>query len=165
MDPASRAAFDPSLYPRTYRRSMGVRLIETAFGVFFLISGLLPAGYIGLLYVSLLPPDPHVRDPAIAALVSVAIALFGALIVVYNLTYRVVLFPDAIEAGSWWMKRLWRDEISGRRVVIFRGRYYSRDSIYLYRRGHRMHKLAVTRRIEADAAYHAWFNGIPDLDA
>src|SRR5712692_7915545 len=128
MDPASRAAFDPSLYPRTYRRSVRVRLINTAFGVFFLISGLLPAGYIGLLYVSLLPPDPHVRDPGIAALFSVAIALFGAFIVVQALTYRVVLFPDAIEAGSWWMKRLRRDEISGRRVVIYRGLYLQKDS-------------------------------------
>ena len=63
------------------------------------------------------------------------------------------------------MKRLRRDEISGRRDVIFRGAYIQRDSLYLYRRGQRMHKLALPRKIEADAAYHAWFNGIPDLDA
>ena len=92
-----------------------------------------------------------------------AFLLLGAYIVASALRTRVVLHADAIELhGAFTMQRMAREDIAGRRLLPMQ---HGPPVIKLFPRFTQVRAQTLTQYLKTDAAFDAWFAGIPDIDA
>ena len=149
---AESSAFQPALYPRAYRLTIGLPRF------------LIPCSALALIAVTVVVMLPGLGALSWAAAISVAAAL--ALILVRAFKYRVVLHPDAIEIASFRTRRLRRDEIVGRQIVdsfqplldvpVRVLRLLQRDGAIL--------DLPPPNQLQTDAAFDAWFADFPVVE-
>ncbi len=93
---------------------------------------------------------------------SLLFALVGIYLIATILRYRVTLRADAIVAESLLGSRtLLRSDIAGQRTL--RTQYVS--TLVLVPRETSQKKLKLAQMFQRDAAFEAWFAGIPDIDA
>jgi hypothetical protein len=155
--PAQAQALDVSLYPRTYQASLVTRVGLGALSTFMVALGALGAFYL----------PRHENFPNASSLTTlVALSTIFALLALYLaaeiFTVRLTLRSDAIELRSLTQNRtLSRGEIAGLRIRPTQ--YFSVYELVPRTRGAK--KLKLTMLFERDAAFHAWFATLLDLDA
>src|SRR5579883_528219 len=150
-------AFESSDYPRTYRVSLGWKLLLLVFGI---VSGL--GGIAGLLLPVLY--FPHDQSGAIWPLsaISAGLAAFGVYVVSSALMYRVVLTPDSVELTEPFRScRLSCTDIRGRRMV--RNQQGPR-TLVLVPKDETAKKLKISLMLKRDGTFDAWIARLPDLD-
>ncbi len=153
---APPATFDPSLYPRAYPASVGKRLLWISLGALLSIGGLCGVWYFGTGHET-----RGIRDALIMISVSLLFVLAGGYLILLMIRSLVILEPDAITVRTIVSTRkLLRDEIEGRRLLPG---YIS--TLELIPRDKGKKKLSIGMLMRTDALFHAWFSGIPDLDA
>jgi hypothetical protein len=149
--------FDPSVYPRTYRTSLGTRISLTFVGLLCIVFGALGAFYF--------PHDPQIHGRTALILLaglSVLFAILGAYLIAEIFSMRLTLRSDAIEMKSLTSQRaLRREEIAGRRFQP--AQYF--NVIALLPRDQSQKKLKLMTLFRSDSAFDLWFASIPDLDA
>jgi hypothetical protein len=149
--------FDPSLYPQTYRTSLGTRISLTFVSLLCIVFGALGAFYF--------PHDPQIHSRAALILLvgfSVLFTLLGAYLIAEIFSMRLTLRSDAIEMKSLTSQRtLRREEIAGWRLQ--RTQYF--NVIVLFPRDQAQKKLKLTMLFRTDSAFDVWFATLPDLDA
>jgi len=148
--------FDPSLYPVSYRMSSGYAVFFCILGGFALGAGGVGAWYFGT--------GHEVKTPGqLWMLLSICLGfmLLGAVLIASTLRSAVTLRADAIVVqGLFSSRTLLRDRIAGRRIVPTQ--YVS--TLELVPRSSREKKLKIAMALRTDAAFEAWFAGLPDLD-
>lgn len=148
-------AFDATRYPRTYSPSLANRALWISFG------GLLGAGGIWGVWYSLVAGDQlGPKGPAVMISLSLMLALLGSYLITSMLLSKVILRPDAVEVRNVLSKQtMLRQDILGRRFV------FSSGTIVLIPRERHRKKLKIAFLTNPDAAFAAWFESIPNLDA
>lgn len=148
-------AFDAAQYPRIYSSSLANRALWISFG------GLLGAGGIWGVWYSLVAGDQlGPKGPAVTISLSLMLALLGSYLIASMLLSKVILRPDAVEVRNILSKQtMLRQDILGRRFVFRTG-----TIVLIPREDHRK-KLKIAFLTNPDAAFAAWFESIPNLDA
>jgi hypothetical protein len=151
-------AFDPTLYPRTYRVSLKWKLLLFAFGLPLAVGGFLAAGWFLL--------DNTLAGWAAVFLAALCAALaglggYGSL---HALQYRVVLTADAIEVIGPLRRRryLRREEIKGRQLI---SSPQGISTLVFVPGSERAKKLGIPLVLKTDEAFHRWYFDMPDVDA
>lgn len=157
MKAAPLTTFDSSLYPATYRTSSCYVLFFSILGGIALAAGGLGTWYFG---------TGHEIKTAgqLWMLVSICLGfmLLGGFLIASMLRSSVTLLGDAIVVqGLFSSRTLRRDEIGGRRVIPTQ--YVS--TLELVPRSSHQKKMKIALMLRRDAAFEAWFAGIPDVDA
>jgi|NGEPerStandDraft_6_1074524.scaffolds.fasta_scaffold84708_1 hypothetical protein len=138
-------------YPRTYRTSLVWRAFHLILGFAFISFG------VSHLRSALAGPQVNV----FWLMWGIFFPVVGILAMLYDLKYRVVLFPDRIEVqGLVFTRVLRRDEILGRRL---RQHAKGPPTILLVPRG-AQRPLGVQLVLKTDSAFWEWMNTVPDLD-
>lgn len=149
--------FDPSLYPRTYKSSLGWRLFLISLGALIAAAALLGLWYFGTGHES------QTRQSAlIMVVVCLAFFLLGAYLVVAMLKSKLILTADVIELHEPFVtKSLLRSQIAGWRVIPTQ---YVSTLEFTPRDPHaKTLKFAFT--IKPDDAFNSWMSALPNLDA
>lgn len=144
-------------FPRTYRVSGGYRLFFLSLGAIAVFAGAMGAWCFG---------TGHEMQSLAGMLLltggSVAFALLGIYMIALALRYSVILSADAIVLNCALRSRSFmRTDIGGRRVLPTQ--YVS--TLVLLSRSGGGEKMKVWMMLKTDPAFHAWLEGIPDLDA
>lgn len=148
---------DHALYPRTYRVSRGYSAFLGILAGLATVAGSLGTWYFGTGHESSGP-----QDAAILASSCFAFVLLGAYLLASLLRFQVTLRPDAIVVqGVFTSRTLLRADIAGRRVLPTQ--YVS--TLVLIPKTTSQKKLEVGLMLRTDAAFTAWLDGIPNLDA
>ena len=151
------SSFDPSLYPATYRASVGYSIFFHLLSGIAIVAGSLAAWYFGTGHEM-----RTAREALIFCLVSVCFVFLGLNLAYSVLRSKVILSADAVTLqGLFTARTLLRGEIGGRRVVGTQ--YFS--ILELIPRSRAQKKLKIPLFLRTDLAFHAWFEGISDLDA
>lgn len=157
VDASPPRTFDPSRYPASYRMSSGYSVLFCVLGGIALGAGGLGAWYFGT--------GHEIKTPGqLWMLVSICLGfmLLGGVLIASTLRSGVTLRADAIVVqGLFSSQTLLRDQIAGRRVVPTQ--YVS--TLEVVPRSSREKKLKIAMALRTDAAFEAWFTGLPDLDA
>jgi hypothetical protein len=149
--------FDPTLYPRTYRMSLGWRLLILTWGVLLTLGGLFGVAYFSL--------DGTLTGWAAVFLITLCavFACLGLYGVLHPLQYRVTLAADAVEAVEpFHRRRLSRSDIKGQRLLR-PGKGFS--VLALVPRDEHVKQLHISLVLKTDGAFALWFSEFPDLDA
>lgn len=155
-DDEDELAFDPTLYPRTYRVASGWKLLLVALGVPLALAGFLGAGY--FLVAGDLAPWATAFVSTVCAAPS-CLAVYGVL---YALQYRVILTADAIEVVEPFRRRqLRREEIRGLQLI------YTQQGISILvfvPINEQTKKLEVPLVLRTDDAFVLWYCEMPNVD-
>ncbi len=149
--------FDPALYPRAFRMSLGWRLVILTCGVLLTLGGLFGVTYFSL--AGALAGWAAVFVITLCA-VFVCLGLYGVL---HPLQYRVTLAADAVEVTEPFRRRhLSRTDIKGRRWLR-PGKGFS--VLALVPGDEYVKQLHVALVFKTDEAFALWVAQLPDLDA
>jgi hypothetical protein len=143
-------------YPRIYRLALWNRALGIALGV--LLAG---PGALGLLWVALqLGSHPVV---AVLEIMACAVLAAGVWMMASALRTRVVLTADAVTVqGAIRTRQMARADIAGRRIVSLQ---YGQKITVLYPKEPRGPQFKLPQSLRTDAAWDAWLQAVPDLDA
>ncbi len=147
--------FDPVLYPRTYRMSLGWRLMILTWGVLGTLGG-----SFGVAYFSLAGTPAGWAAAFLIALCAmfVCLGLYGVL---HALRYWVTLAADAVEVVEpFRRRRLSGADIKGRRLLR-PGTGFS--VLVLVPRDEHMKPLHIPLVLKTDDAFALWISAVPDL--
>jgi len=149
-------AFNPALYPRSYRPQSVWRLLADVFAVAALSGG----GALAAAIVSAIRGWDNLQEHIAALSLSVAPALLGAIWMIHRLNGRLVLRADAVELhGMFSNERLPRAAIAG----VRRKRRLGRNVLLVETAAPARQTVRV--RDHADVAFQQWFGTLPDLAA
>jgi hypothetical protein len=155
---AQRSAPRSFEYPRSYRIRLGWRLFLIPFGVAFGLGGL---AAVGMAISEGNPANPS-AVPFLIAL-GLAISAMGFYAVIDTLRSKITLGPDAVERVDLRGRRLLRyDDIAGIRITRPAN---GTATLVLFPKDARARKLKIPLMFKTDAAFDAWLEGIPNLDA
>jgi hypothetical protein len=147
--------FDPSIYPRTYRVSLGYGFFLFLLGGIVFVAGCLGTWYFGTGHEMRTP-----TQAGIMAACSFLFVLLGTYLIAFILRFKVILQPDAIVVQEPFTARtLLRSDISGLRVLPTK--YIS--TLVLVPRSEHQKKLMLALR--SDATFTSWLADFPNLDA
>jgi len=149
--------FDTSLYPRTYRTSLGWRLFLISLGGLIAAVSLLGIRYFGTGHEMKSP-----REVSIFVSLCFLFFLLGAYLVLAMLKSKLILTADTIELHDTFVtKSLLRSQIAGWRVVPTQ--YIS--TLEFTPRDPHGKKLKFASTFKRDAAFDSWLSTLPNLDA
>jgi len=149
--------FDPELYPRSYRISLGWTVVILACGAVLTIGALF-----GLAYFSARPTQGAAAAGFLIALCTVFFCL-GLYSVLCSLQYRVTLEADRIEIVEPLRRRaLRREEIRGLRVLPGG---YGIVILVLIPKGAGIKALKIPLMLKTDDSFRTWFSDMANLDA
>lgn len=152
----SALQFDPSLYPRTYRTSLGNRIFLLSIG------GLVGAG--GLLGMIYFGTGHEMRSPGektVFALLSLVFFLLALYLVLYTFKSKLILHADRVEWHDVFTTRsLLRNQIGAWRIV--QTQYVSTLEFIPQDKGAKKLKVGLT--FNMDDAFQMWLEGLPNLD-
>jgi hypothetical protein len=156
-DEDGAAEFDPTLYPRTYRMSLGWRLVILTCGALSALGGLFGAAYFSL------AGEPSGWEAAFLIAVFTVFVCLGLYGVLHPLQYRVTLQANGVEVVEpFRRRRLSREEIKGMRL-IHTGKGFS--ILALVPRDEHAKQVRIALAFKIDEAFASWVAEVPDLDS
>jgi hypothetical protein len=158
MELQRSAAIRSFEYPRSYHIGGGWRAFLILFGIVF--------GLGGLAAVAMAIREGNPANPsAVPFLIALGLAIsgMGFYALIDTLRSKIVLDRDAIERSDLRGRRLLRyADIAGVRITRAGN---NPPTVVLIPKDARARKLKIPLMFKTDAAFDAWFEGIPNLDA
>jgi hypothetical protein len=150
--------FDSSNYPRTYRASLGWKLLLVPIGVLFGLAGI--AGIAFALWSLMHDRSAQILAMVLLAAICAAFACLGVYTALSVLTYRVTLRVDGIEViEPFRRRRLLRRDIRGRHTLSTQP-----PILVLVPNDAKAKKLKVSLMLDTDRAFDDWCGRVTDLD-
>jgi hypothetical protein len=145
-------------YPRTYRYALWLTIPGALLGLAFAGGALAGAVAIALSHRSF-----ATGEPPLALFGCLALAAFGAWILVSVLRARIVLTADSVTLyGAFTRRDVARADITGRRTIPLQ---YGQKLTVLSLRDPQAKALKLPQGLRTDATWDAWLASLPDLDA
>ncbi|MGO9804290.1 MAG: hypothetical protein ACLPTM_04820 [Steroidobacteraceae bacterium] len=146
----------PDAYPRTYRLALWLRMLVIGVGVLF---GAPLA--VALVWLAARGASAGTLEPV--ALGALLLGAFGAWMIASALRTQVLLTQDGISV-RWAIRtrQMNTADIAGRRLLRIQ---YGQKITALYAKDAQRRELKIPTGVRADAAWDAWLQALPDLDA
>lgn len=156
MNSDQPASFDPSLYPRTYKPSIGYLLFLGTASILCAAGGIA-----GMIYFGSGHEMTSVRSQITFVVLSFLFLLLGIYLISAVLTSRLILGPDSFEVKDFLSSKLFRrGDIAGFRILPTQ--YIS--TLVLQPKAAEQKKLKIPLYFRTDEEFAVWFIDIPNLD-